>query len=81
MNSTQIIAVCVIAVLAVGGVSAVVVMNNNNSSKDSTNNTTDLTWEQIVDDAKGQTITMGFYTSDPMVAVWYEDFVTYMKDT
>lgn len=79
MNTTQIIAVAAIAIIVVAGV-AVVVANNNKDSESSVD-PLDSSWDDIVKDAKGQKVTMGFYVADPMVAVWYPEFQKKMLDT
>lgn len=78
-NSTKVIAIVVIAALVVGGVAAIII-SNNNGGKTSSSDPMDMTWDQIVSDAKGQTVTMGFYVADPMVAVWYPEFQEEMKN-
>ena len=78
MNSTKIIAIAIVAILVVAGV-AVIIINGKNGGKKSSDDPMDMSWDEIVADAKGQSITMGFYVADPMVAVWYPEFQEKMK--
>ncbi len=78
MNTTQIVTICVAAVLiAVAGSVVIINMNDNDGGAD---NVMDMTWSEILEDAEGQTITMGFYTADPAVQVWFPKFVQRMSN-
>ena len=79
MNTTQILTIGAVIIVAAAAV-AVVVVNNGKDSGTSNVDPMDASWEDIVKDAKGQKITMGFYVADPMVAVWYPKFQKEMKD-
>ena len=62
MNSTQIVAICIAAVvIAAAGAVVFVNMNNDDNGAD---NVMDMTWEEILEDAEGQTVTMGFMHDD-----------------
>ncbi len=79
MNTTQILTIGAVIIVAAAAV-AVIVVNNGKDSGTSNVDPMDASWEDIVKDAKGQKITMGFYVADPMVAVWYPKFQKEMKD-
>ncbi len=78
MNTTQIIAIAAVAIVVVAGVAVFVANNNKDSGSDV--DPLDSSWDDIVKDAKGQKVTMGFYVADPMVAVWYPKFQKEMMD-
>lgn len=62
MNSTQIVAICIAAVvIAAAGAVVFVNMNDDDNGAD---NVMDMTWEEILEDAEGQTVTMGFMHDD-----------------
>ena len=62
MNSTQIVSICIAAVVIVAAGAVVFVnMNNDDNGAD---NVMDMTWEEILEDAEGQTVTMGFMHDD-----------------
>ncbi|MGN1044766.1 MAG: hypothetical protein ACI4Q9_02265 [Candidatus Methanomethylophilaceae archaeon] len=78
MNSTQLIAISVAAIVVVA-VGAVVIINTDNNPKGA-DDVMDMTWDEILSDARGQTITMGFYTADPAVSKWFPEFVERMSE-
>lgn len=63
-----LIAVAVVAILIIAGV-AVVVNNNNNGSK-THDNLADMSWDEIVDKAKGTDVAIGFYF-DSQCMEWF----------
>ncbi len=65
-----LIAVAVVAILIIAGV-AVVINNNNNGSK-THDNLADMSWDEIVDKAKGTTVNIGFYF-DTYCVNWFND--------
>ena len=66
-----LIAVAVVAILVIAGV-AVVVSNNNNGGNKSHDNLADMTWDEIVEKAKGTEVNIGFYF-DTYCLNWFND--------
>ncbi len=66
-----LIAVAVVAILVIAGV-AVVVSNNNNGGNKSHDNLADMTWDEIVEKARGTDVNIGFYFDQPCMN-WFND--------
>jgi hypothetical protein len=66
-----LIAVAVVAILVIAGV-AVVVSNNNNGGNKSHDNLADMTWDEIVEKAKGTDVAIAFYFDQPCMN-WFND--------
>ncbi len=66
-----LIAVAVVAILIIAGV-AVVVNNNNNNGSKTHDNLADMSWDEIVDKAKGTDVNIGFYF-DTYCLNWFND--------
>ena len=80
LNNRSLLAIVVVAVLviaAVAGAITVVNNNNNDSSKKDYRVDTDvgsMTWNQILDEAKGQTVYFGFYI-DEYTIKWMDNYL------
>ena len=68
-----LIAVAVVAILVIAGV-AVVVSNNNNGGNKSHDNLADMTWDEIVEKAKGTDVNIAFYFDQPCLN-WFNDVI------
>ncbi len=78
MNLTQFATICIaVVVIAAAGAVVFVNMNDDDNGADSVMY---MTWKEILEDAEGQTVTMGFYTADPAVQIWYPKFVERMSE-
>lgn len=73
-----LIAVAVVLIMIVAGV-AVVVTNNNTSDKNH-DDLADMSWNEIVDKAKGTDVTIGFYFDEPCLKWFNNALVKEAKD-
>ena len=72
-DTKTIVVIAVVAILLVAGI-AVVVANNNGGNEPKHTDIADMTWDEIVDAAKGTNVNIGFYF-DSYCMKWFNDIL------